>query len=182
VASPAEAGSERAPPGWRAFLALDDRALLAECEVDRFRASGPGGQKRNVTDSAVRLRHGPSGLTGEANESRSQHENRARALARLRRAIALGAREPVELARYSPPAELTALPGLRVGRRDARFLPAIAACFDLLAAEEWRLGPTARRLGVSTAALGRLLGKDPAVWRATNEARRAAGQHPLRLA
>ena len=59
-----------------------DEALLAQCDLDRFRASGPGGQKRNKTDSAVRLRHRPSGLVGEANESRSQHENRARALRR----------------------------------------------------------------------------------------------------
>ena len=64
---------------WRDYLGLDDEALLAQCAFDRFRASGPGGQKRNKTESAVRLRHTPTGLTGEANESRSQHENRARA-------------------------------------------------------------------------------------------------------
>ena len=90
-------------PTWQAFLALDDAALLAQCSVDRFRASGPGGQKRNVTDSAVRLRHAPSGLTGEAVESRSQHENRARALRRLRGAIALHLRVPVDLEGYEPP-------------------------------------------------------------------------------
>ena len=73
---------------WRDFLGLDDAALLAQCEFDRFRASGPGGQKRNVTDSAVRLRHRPTGLAATASESRSQHENRRSALTRLRRTSA----------------------------------------------------------------------------------------------
>ena len=71
------------------FLRLSDQALLAQCELDRFRASGPGGQKRNKTESAVRLRHLPTGLVASATESRSQHENRARALRRLRERLAL---------------------------------------------------------------------------------------------
>ncbi len=60
------------------WTALTDEQLLAQCEVDTYRASGPGGQKRNKTSSAVRLRHLPSGLLVIAEESRSQHENKAR--------------------------------------------------------------------------------------------------------
>jgi hypothetical protein len=169
---------------WRDFLTLEDGALLRQCAFDRYRASGPGGQKRNVSDSAVRLRHQPSGVAAEASESRSQHENRRRALARLRRAIALGLRAPVNLEGYAPPTEIeavrTADGRLAVGRRDARFLPAVAALFDLLEAVEWRLSDAARRAGVSTAALGRLLAQDPAVWRAANERRRAHGLSALR--
>ena len=172
-------------PTWRDALTLDDSALLAQCDFDRFRASGPGGQKRNVTDSAVRLRHRPSGVSAEANESRSQHENRARALRRLRRAIALQLRAPVDLEGYMPPAEVEAVRvrdgRLSVGRRDARFLPAIAALFDVLEAAEWRVGDAARAAGVSTAALGRLLGQDQAVWRAANQRRRAHGLSALRM-
>src|ERR1700682_5460104 len=67
--------------------------LLKQCEVDPYRASGPGGQKRNKTSSAVRLRHLPSSLIVIAEESRSQHENKARALKRLRQALYLQLRE-----------------------------------------------------------------------------------------
>src|SRR5207247_813493 len=73
----------------RTWLTIDDAAMLKQCDVDLYRASGPGGQKRNKTSSAVRLRHAPSGITVIAEESRSQHENKARALRRLRQAIAL---------------------------------------------------------------------------------------------
>src|SRR5436190_17185480 len=76
------------------FLA-DDARLLAQCEVDTYRASGPGGQKRNKTSSAVRLRHIPSSLIVIAEESRSQHENKAKAQKRLRRAFFLELREPI---------------------------------------------------------------------------------------
>src|SRR5436305_593052 len=72
---------------------LTDDQLKAQCETDLYRASGPGGQKRNKTSSAVRLRHLPSGLIVIAEESRSQHENRAQALKRLRRAFYLEIRQ-----------------------------------------------------------------------------------------
>src|SRR3954447_20166092 len=78
-----------------AWTALTDDQLLAQCAVDTYRASGPGGQKRNKTSSAVRLRHPPSGLLVIAEESRPQHENKAKALRRLRRALYLDLREPV---------------------------------------------------------------------------------------
>src|SRR3954452_22036755 len=69
------------------WTALTDDQLLRQCEVDTYRASGPGGQKRNKTSSAVRLRHPPTGLIVIAEESRSQHENKAKALRRLRQAL-----------------------------------------------------------------------------------------------
>ena len=77
-----------APPHRRAAahraLALTDEQLLAECVVDVFIASGPGGQHRNKTESGVRLTHPPTELSVTATERRSQHQNRAEALERLK--------------------------------------------------------------------------------------------------
>src|SRR4029078_10703944 len=74
---------------------LTEAQLLAQCEVDTYRASGPGGQKRNKTSSAVRWRPLPTGVIVIAEETRSQHENKAKALKRLRRALFLELRDPL---------------------------------------------------------------------------------------
>lgn len=163
---------------WRDYLGLDDEVLLAQCELDRFRASGPGGQKRNKTDSAVRLRHRPSGLVGESNESRSQHENRARALRRLRLAIAFALRAPA-------PADPVAGAAPRPGRggvtpRQPGYPAAVAALFDVLEACGWRLSEAAPLLGITTAAVSRSLAADDIVFRAANERRQALGLPALR--
>lgn len=63
---------------------LADQELLAQCRVDTFRAGGQGGQHQNKTESGVRLTHLQSGLVVVARDSRSQHQNRKIALARLR--------------------------------------------------------------------------------------------------
>jgi protein subunit release factor B len=65
-----------------------DPDLLRECEVETFRASGPGGQHVNKTESAVRLRHLPSGVVVSSQQERSQHRNKAICLAKLRKKIA----------------------------------------------------------------------------------------------
>ena len=64
-----------------------DEQLLRECRVDTLRAGGKGGQHQNVTDSAVRLTHLPTGIAVIARERRSQHRNRQIALYRLRRRL-----------------------------------------------------------------------------------------------
>jgi protein subunit release factor B len=70
------------------------RRLLADCEVETYRSSGPGGQKKNKTESSVRVRHLPTGLVRIATESRSQHRNREAALERIWDALQARARKP----------------------------------------------------------------------------------------
>src|SRR5262245_35722179 len=68
--------------------------LLRECDVETYRASGPGGQHRNKTESAVRMTHRPTGITRVATEHRSQLRNRQLALERIWRALEARKRKP----------------------------------------------------------------------------------------
>jgi hypothetical protein len=169
-----------ADDGRSTWANLSDAQLLAQCAVDTYRASGPGGQKRNKTSSAVRLRHLPSGLRVIAEESRSQHENKARALRRLRQALYLHLREPPAADRPAFRAALGADGRLDLGRKDPRFWPAVGVVLDVLAAAEGRVAEAAAALGVTTGNLIDFLRTDPKVWEQANQLRARGGHKPLR--
>jgi len=168
---------------------LTDEQLLAQCEVDTYRASGPGGQKRNKTSSAVRLRHLPSGLLVIAEESRSQHKNKAKALQRIRRALFLELREALPAERlnqefiaalpdYSSSRDIEAR--LHLGVKNPLFWPTVGVVLDVLVAVESRVSDAATLLGISTGNLIDFLETDPKVWQVANQWRSRFGQKPLR--
>ncbi len=166
---------------------LTEDQLLAQCEVDTYRASGPGGQKRNKTSSAVRLRHPPTGLIVIAEESRSQHENKAKALVRLRQALFLHWRDDLAIVTaeavaghpdYYEAREAEGRLHLRV--KDPRFWPAAGVVLDVLAATRAQVSTAAELLGVSTANLIDFLQTDPKLWQEANRLRVECGLKPLR--
>lgn len=164
-------------------LARSDGQLLAECEIDLYRASGPGGQKRNKTSSAVRLRHVPTHLMVTAVESRSQHENKARALLRLRRAIALTQRNPI--GPETPPPEFYAAalardPSLHVNPRHPQYLFIVQHVLDVLHLHGAAVSEAAAGLRISTGQLIRFLKEDPDLWEHANRMRQEHGLAQLR--
>ncbi len=147
------------------YLEADDKTLLSQCRTDAYRASGPGGQRRNKVSTAIRLRHEPTGVTVQSEDFRSQRDNKRRALRRLRMEIARSMREPFDIGGRLPAVlgECMVTPRgggkkrLEVGRKNRRFWPAAALLLDLLDTCEGQLSGAADVLGISTSNLASVL-------------------------
>ena len=89
---------------YAAFARMSDAELARDCEASAFHASGPGGQGVNTADSAVRMRHVPTGIVVVSREQRSQLRNRERCLEKIRAELARRARPPLRRKRTHVPA------------------------------------------------------------------------------
>ncbi len=161
---------------------LSDEELLAECELQFLRRSGPGGQHRNKTETAVLLRHAKTGLSAEANERRSQADNRSVALFRLRLCMAVQFRCPVEL--DTPPSRLwggrLSNQRLSVASTHTDFPRILAEALDRLCANEYRLDDAAKQLHVTSSQLVKLFKQHVPALVLVNRERQARNLGPLR--
>ena len=161
--------------------AWPDDELLAACEVRFTRRSGPGGQHRNKVETAVVLRHMPTGISAEAHEERGQAENRRVALFRLRMRLAVEVRSAQP---STSPSELWI--SRRRGSRitvadDHRDLPGlIAEALDALAHHDHVPARAAEQLGISGSQLIGLLRQHLPALATLNAQRQALGKPPLR--
>lgn len=161
--------------------ALAAAELLKQVIETRTRRSGPGGQHRNKVETAVVLVHGPTGISAEGSERRSQTENRQVALERLRLKLAVEHRTP---AQPSGPSELwqSRVRGRRlvISANHHDYPALVAEALDRLQEVRFEIAPAASKLGISGTQLVGLFRKSPAGWVTLNKHRAAAGLPALK--
>ncbi len=157
------------------WLRMSDAELLRDCREERYKASGPGGQRRNKVTTALRLRHEPAGIVAQAEEGRSLDENRRRALRRLRGRIAIELRAPFDLASPDIPQEFARYASadgrLAVNPKNPDYPLVVATALDALAAADGSYATAAAALGLTTSQCTKFLESDREVWRWISEGR-----------
>lgn len=159
-----------------------EERLLAECSVRRGRDGGPGGQHRNKVETAVELRHLPTGISSYASERRSQEQNRRVAITRLRIELAVRLR-----CVRSPIVEPTPMwmERCRHGKISCNdehvdFAAMLAEALDAIDAKEFDVRRAAAALGCSSTQLIRFVGRVPEALGIVNSNREARGLRKLR--
>ena len=162
--------------------AVDPKILLRDCSERRVRRSGPGGQHRNKVETAVVLRHVPTGIEAEANERRSQAENRQVALFRLRVRLA------VEFRTVCPPDSVPSqlwqsrCRGGRVSVNPSHpdFPAILAEALDVLAMCDFDHSAAASSLGCTGSQLVKLLKDERSAFERLNRERVSRGMPRLK--
>ena len=162
--------------------ALEPQSLLRDCSERRTRRSGPGGQHRNKVETAVVLRHEPTGIDAEGNERRSQAENRQVALFRLRVRLAVEFRTvrapdqvPSELWRTRCPAGR-----ISVNPTHADFPALLAEALDVLAVCGFDIPAAAESLVCTGSQLVKLLKDERSAFERLTRERESRGLPRLR--
>ncbi len=162
--------------------ALEPETLLRGCTERRVRRSGPGGQHRNKVETGVVLRHDPTGIEAEANERRSQAENRQVALFRLRIRLAVELR--TVRSADAVPSELWRARcrggRISVNPSHADFPAILAETLDVLAMCEFDHAAAASRLDCTGSQLVKLLKDERSAFERLNRERLARGMPRLK--
>ncbi|MCI5778753.1 MAG: peptide chain release factor-like protein [Lentisphaeria bacterium] len=148
------------------LLMLSDAELSSRCDIAFTKGSGPGGQKRNKTSSAVKVTLPDLGVSAEDCSERSQFRNRANALRKLRLAIAARIRLRPAVAPENPDCSVSS-PGY----------PLFAArLLDVFTDSGCDHHETARRCGISASKLVKKFYRDPWLWQIVQQLRTEAGR------
>lgn len=182
------------PPPWSHPAALDDDALLAQCEFARGRSTGPGGQHRNKVETLVDLTHRSTGISAHAGERRSVRENKPVALRRLRLKLATQIRCAVPLgeigselwksrlrpSKRGPGSQPSAGGRIECNPRHRDYPALLAEAMDVIADAGWDARRAALRLEVSATQLIKLIKEHPPALEVLNEHRQQRGAHSLK--
>lgn len=167
---------------------LNEEAFARQCAIEQLRRGGPGGQHRNKVSTGIVLTHLPTGLIAEANERRSQVDNRRVATRRLRELLAIevrsisgegpggedcGSRELIR-ATYAGKAQL------RVGGDNWERPLVLAMLLDDIYQRDFRLADVASLWGISASQIVRFLKQFPLALQRINQWRAEHQLPPLR--
>lgn len=150
---------------------LTEDELYKQCDVQRSRRGGPGGQHRNKVETCVSLRHRPTGVRAEASERRSQEENRRMALKRLRFQLAIEVRavdaaDQIEKKRLDLWRQYTRAGTIAINESNPDRASLLALLLDVLTLFRFNYQAAAEFLSVSVTQLHKYLGEFPkaAAW------------------
>ncbi|MEQ8209949.1 MAG: peptide chain release factor-like protein [Lacipirellulaceae bacterium] len=158
---------------------LSLEALLADCTTQRTRGSGPGGQHRNKVETAIVITHTPTGIRGEASERRSQEQNRAMAIFRLRLKLAVEVRHTANESPSTLWQSRCRAGKVSVNDQHNDYPALLAEALDQLVEFAWQPSDAADRLGVSSSQLIKLCKQHPPAFRLVNQQREALGLKTL---
>ena len=157
---------------------IEEAFLLKQCHIEFGRTTGPGGQNRNRRDTATTIEHQPTGVIAAASERRSQAQNRARAVFRLRMKLAATIRTQTHHEHHQ-------VSELWQSRRQGRSIsvnpmhndyPALLAeALDVIVARRHDVAGAAGVLGVSMSQLAKLIRHDKRSFAGINRGREAQG-------
>jgi len=162
--------------------AIGPELLLAQCEVRRLRRSGPGGQHRNKVETAIALKHLPTGVKAEANERRSQAENQSAALFRLRVNLALEIRGPIDEREFPGSLWQSRLSGgrIKVSQSHNDFPALLAEALDAIAFHDADIKTAAELLRSTASQLIKFLKQEPRAFQLVNQWREEKNLHRLK--